>query len=92
MRLYTWVRLHIAVWEAQEEEAVISSQGNDCPLPSFDERMVTVTRPDLEGLLQSVTATLMKTAGLTFGLYSQIPFLPSPEGGVHRTSPWILLL
>lgn len=92
MRLYTRARLHIAVWEAQEEEAVISSQGHDCPLPSFDERMVTITRPDLEGLLQSVTATLMKTAGLTFGLYSQIAFLPGPEGGVHRTNPWILLL
>lgn len=55
MRLYTQARLHIAVWKAQEEEAVISS-----PHPSFDERMVTVTRPDLEGLLQSITAALMK--------------------------------
>lgn len=72
MGLYSRERLHTAGWEAQEEEAVISGRGNDCPHPSFDERMSTVPRPNLEHLLKMVDATL--------GLYSQIPFLPSPEG------------
>lgn len=44
-------------------------------------RRCPVTRPNLEGLLQAVTAVLMKVAGVTLGLYSQIPFLPSLEGG-----------
>lgn len=51
-----------------------------------------VTKPNHEGLLRAVTAVLMKMAGVILGLYSQIPFLPSLEGGVHRTSPWMLLM